>query len=44
MANRNMEGALSQNRLLREEDPKLAEQLYNLLFEDKIVSVDKLRK
>jgi Flp pilus assembly protein TadD len=40
----NKEGALSQYRLLKQDDPKLAEQLYLIIFRDKVVSVDELRK
>jgi len=40
----NKEGALSQYRLLKHEDPKLAAQLYSIIFRDKVVSVDELRQ
>ena len=43
LSNGNKEGALSQYRLLKEADPKLADQLYRILFRDKVVSVDELR-
>jgi len=29
---------------LKPEDPKLAEQLYSIIFRDKVVSVDQLRQ
>jgi len=38
---RNKEGALSQYKLLKTGDPKLAAQLYQMLFRDKIVVVPK---
>ncbi|PYT01340.1 MAG: hypothetical protein DMF63_00365 [Acidobacteria bacterium] len=39
----NKEGALSQYRILKESDARLAEQLYLILFRDKVVSADQLR-
>jgi Flp pilus assembly protein TadD len=39
LATRNKEGAMSQYRLLKDTDPKLAKALYRLLFRDKVVFV-----
>lgn len=43
IANRNRAGALSQYRLLKDGNPKLAERLYRLLYRNMLVSVDELR-
>ena len=43
-ANRNKEAGLSQYRILKGENPKLAEQLYQILFQDQVVRVDALKK
>ncbi|HUR97247.1 MAG TPA: tetratricopeptide repeat protein, partial [Pyrinomonadaceae bacterium] len=43
-ANRNKEAGLSQYRILREDNPKLAAELYQLLFQDKVVQVAALKK
>jgi Flp pilus assembly protein TadD len=39
MAMRNREGALSQYNLLKQSNPKLAGQLYNMMFADKVLVV-----
>jgi Flp pilus assembly protein TadD len=39
----NREGAISQYRLLKTDDPKLAAQLYRILFSGKVVSVAELK-
>ena len=40
----NREGALSQYRILKVDSPKLAEDLYRILYKDQVVSVDQLVK
>ncbi len=44
LANGNKEGALSQYRVLKVEDAKLADQLYRILFHDKVIFVDGLER
>lgn len=44
MVNGNKEGALSQYRILKGEDTKLAGQLYRIIFSDKVVYVDQLKR
>jgi len=39
MAARNKDGALSQYNLLKQSDPRLADQLYRAMFSDKLVAV-----
>ncbi|HKX82813.1 MAG TPA: tetratricopeptide repeat protein [Pyrinomonadaceae bacterium] len=43
IANKNRPGALSQYRLLKESDPKLAKKLYPLLYGHLLVSVEELK-
>ena len=40
----NKEDALSQYKMLKEQDAKLAGQLYRVMFRDKVISVDELRR
>ena len=44
MASQNKEGATSQYRVLKEENPKLAQELYRALYRDDVVFVDELKK
>ena len=44
MASQNKEGATSQYRVLKEENPQLAEELYRTLYKDNVVFVDELKK
>jgi len=43
LAQRNKTAALSQYAILKQGDPKLADQLYRLLFRDKVISVEDLK-
>jgi len=43
-ANKNKEAGMSQYRILKEEHPKLAEELYQILFQDRVVHMDALKK
>jgi tetratricopeptide (TPR) repeat protein len=42
LANRNKEGAISQYRILKTDNPRLAARLYRIIFRDRLVSVEDL--